>query len=58
MVVSFENVKSSVLNEEMRRKTHGTSSYSEVLVTENRGRSQKKEPKGSKQNSRSKSKSI
>jgi len=41
-VVSLENVKSSVLNEEMRRKTHGTSSHSEVLVTENRGRSQKK----------------
>jgi len=56
-VVSFENVKSSVLNEEMRRKAHGTSSYSEVFVTENRGRSQKKEPKGSKQNNISKSKS-
>jgi len=56
-VVSLENVKSSVLNEEMRRKAHGTSSHFEVLVTENRGRSQKKEPKGSKQNNRSKSKS-
>ena len=33
------------------------SSHSEVLVTENKGRSQKKEPKGSKQNNRSKSKS-
>ena len=41
-VVSLENVKSSVLNEEMRRKAHGTSSHSEVLVTEIRGRSQKK----------------
>jgi len=38
-VFSLENVKSSVLNEEMRRKAHGTSSHSEVLVTENRGRS-------------------
>jgi len=38
-VVSLENVKSSILNEEMRRKTHGTLSHSEVLVTENRGRS-------------------
>jgi len=45
-VVSLKNVKSSVLNEEMRRKTCGTSSHSEVLVTENRGRSHKKEPKG------------
>ena len=54
-VVSLENVKSSVLNEEMRRKAHGTSSHSEVLFTENRGRSQKKEPERSKQNNRSKS---
>jgi len=38
-VVSLENVKSSVLNEEMRRKTHGISSHFEVLVTKNRGRS-------------------
>ena len=53
-VVSLENVKSSVLNEEIRRKAHGTSSHSEVLVTENRGRSMKKEPKGSKQNNISK----
>ncbi|RDX58134.1 hypothetical protein CR513_62572, partial [Mucuna pruriens] len=35
-------VKSSVLNEEMRRKTQGSSSQSEVLVTKNKGRSQKK----------------
>jgi len=46
-----------VLNKEMRRNAHGTSSHFEVLVTENRGRSQKKEPKGSKQYNRSKSKS-
>jgi len=45
------------LNEEMRRKAHGTSSHSEVLVFENRGRIQKKELKGSRQNSISKSKS-
>jgi len=56
-VVSLENIKSSVLNEEMRRKAYGTSFHFEVLFTENRGRSQKKESKGSKQNSRSKSKS-
>ncbi|RDX87199.1 hypothetical protein CR513_31365, partial [Mucuna pruriens] len=36
-------VKGSVLHEEMRRKAQGSSSQIEVLVTENRGRSQKKE---------------
>lgn len=38
-VVSLQSVKGSVLNKEMRRKAQGTSSHSEVLVTENRGRS-------------------
>lgn len=52
-VVSLQSVKGSVLNEEMRRKAQGTSSHSEVLVTENRGRSQRKEPKGNRQNNRS-----
>ncbi|CAJ2658024.1 unnamed protein product [Trifolium pratense] len=55
-VVSLETAKGGILNEEMRRKAQGTSSQSEVLVTENRGRSQKKEPKGGRENSRSKSK--
>ncbi|RDY05719.1 hypothetical protein CR513_10417, partial [Mucuna pruriens] len=41
-------IKSSVLNEEMRRKAQGSSSQSEVLVTENRRRSQKKGRKKSK----------
>ncbi|RDX88618.1 hypothetical protein CR513_29764, partial [Mucuna pruriens] len=36
-------VKGSILNEEMRRKEQDSSSQSEVLVIENRGRSQKKE---------------
>jgi hypothetical protein len=36
--------KSSVLNEEMRRKSQGSSSQSEVLVTEQRGRSKSKGP--------------
>ena len=40
-VVSFQMAKSGALNEEMRRKTHGSSSQSEMLVTEARGRSQK-----------------
>lgn len=55
-VVSLERVKGSVLNKEMRRKAHGTSSHSEVLVTANRGRSQRKELKGSRQNNICKSK--
>nr|KYP44187.1 Retrovirus-related Pol polyprotein from transposon TNT 1-94 [Cajanus cajan] len=56
-VVSLQAAKSGALNEEMRRKAQGSSSQSEVLVTENRGRSQKKEPKGGRKKSRSKSKS-
>ena len=44
-VVSFQMVKSGALNEEMRKKAHGSSSQSEMLVTEARGRSQKKEYK-------------
>ncbi|RDY01422.1 hypothetical protein CR513_15250, partial [Mucuna pruriens] len=52
-VVSLQMVKGSVLNEEMRRKTQGSSSQSKVFVTENRGRSQKNE----RENNRSKSKS-
>ncbi|RDX64833.1 hypothetical protein CR513_56558, partial [Mucuna pruriens] len=42
-IVSLQMVKGSVLNKEMRRKAQGSSSQSEVLVTENRGKSQKKE---------------
>lgn len=49
--------KSGALNEEMRRKAQGSSSQSEVLITENRGKSQKRELKGSREKSRSKSKS-
>ena len=41
-VVPLQMAKTSAINEEMRRKTQGTSSQSEVLVTENKGRSQKK----------------
>ncbi|RDY03182.1 hypothetical protein CR513_13256, partial [Mucuna pruriens] len=41
-VASLQMVKFSILNEEMRRKAQGFSSQFEVLVTENRGRSQKK----------------
>ena len=49
--------KSGAFNEEMRRKAHGSSSQSDMLVTEIRGRSQKKESKGGREKSRSKSKS-
>jgi len=41
----------------MRRKAQGTSSQSEVLITENRGRSQKKMMKGDRDESRSNSRS-
>jgi len=34
--------KSGALNEEIKRKAHGSSSQSKVLVTKNRGRSKKK----------------
>lgn len=36
-VISLEMTKGGILNEEMRRKAHGSSSQSKVLVTENRG---------------------
>nr|KYP46698.1 hypothetical protein KK1_031660 [Cajanus cajan] len=55
--VSFQMAKSDVLNEEIKRKTHGTSSHSKVLVIENRGKNQKKEYKGGRDKNRSKSKS-
>ena len=37
--VTTEYVKSGILNEEMRWRTQGTTSYSEALVAKNRGRS-------------------
>jgi len=45
-IISLQMAKSDVFNEEMRRKTHGSSSQSDMLVIEIKGRSQKKEPKG------------
>ncbi|KAJ0090897.1 hypothetical protein Patl1_13561 [Pistacia atlantica] len=49
-IVTMEYVKSSVLNEEVGRKTQGSSSsHSKVLVTESKGRSQSK---GQEQNGR------
>ena len=55
-VVFLETAKGGILNKEMRRKAHGSSSQPKVLVTENRGRNHKKEPKGGRKNSISKSK--
>ncbi|KAJ9547622.1 hypothetical protein OSB04_020165 [Centaurea solstitialis] len=40
--ISMELAKGNILNEEMRRKSQGSSSQSDVLVMENRGRSQSK----------------
>jgi len=56
-IVTLQMAKTSALNEEMRRKAQGTSSQSEVLATENRGRSQEKKMKGDRDKSRSKSRS-
>ena len=41
-VVNMENVKSSILNEEMRRRSQSSSSssQSEVMIADSRGRSQ------------------
>lgn len=47
----METAKGGILNEEMRRNAQGSSSQSEVLVTENRERIHKKEPKGGRENS-------
>ena len=43
--MNMDLVKSSVLNEEMRRKSKGSSSQSDVLVTEKRGKGKSKGPK-------------
>ncbi|KAA0051598.1 Retrovirus-related Pol polyprotein from transposon TNT 1-94 [Cucumis melo var. makuwa] len=53
-ILSMDLVKSSMLNEEMRRKSQSSYLQSDVLVTERRGRSRSKSSRG---NSRSKSKS-
>jgi len=53
----FSDGKECGLNEEMRRKAYGSSSQSDMLVTKIRGRSQKKEPKGGREKTKSKSKS-
>ena len=54
-VVSLESIKSSTLNEEMRRKAQG-SSQPEVLLHEDRGRNFHRNQKG-RDKSKSKSKS-
>ncbi|RDX76303.1 hypothetical protein CR513_43717, partial [Mucuna pruriens] len=54
----WETFKGSVLNEEMRRKTQGSSSQSKVLVIENKGRSEKKEREKSISKSKSRYKNV
>lgn len=54
--VSLETDKGRILNKDMRRKAQGSSSQPGVLVTENRGRNHKKEPKGGRKNNIRKSK--
>ncbi|KAJ0501528.1 putative RNA-directed DNA polymerase [Helianthus annuus] len=53
-IITMEMAKGSVLNEEMRRKSQGSSSHSDVLVTESRGRGQSRGP-SNKEKHRSKS---
>ena len=48
-VISMDSAKSSVLNEEMRRKTQGSSS-SDVLITGPRGRNKTRSSKHREQN--------
>ncbi|KAJ0510706.1 hypothetical protein HanRHA438_Chr11g0517841 [Helianthus annuus] len=38
-IITMELAKGNILNEEMRRKSQGSSSQSDVLITESRGRS-------------------
>ncbi|GKF11779.1 hypothetical protein Tco_0049705, partial [Tanacetum coccineum] len=43
-VITMELVKGNILNEETRRKSQGSSSQSDVFVTERRGRNQSRGP--------------
>ncbi|GKC21847.1 putative RNA-directed DNA polymerase [Tanacetum coccineum] len=43
-VITMELAKGSILNEEMRRKSQGSSSHSDVLVIERQGRSKSRGP--------------
>ncbi|GJX38875.1 hypothetical protein Tco_0252178 [Tanacetum coccineum] len=43
-VITMELAKGSILNEEIRRNSQGSSSHSDVLVTERHGRSKSKGP--------------
>ncbi|KAK9008582.1 hypothetical protein V6N11_075471 [Hibiscus sabdariffa] len=55
-IITLDLAKSGVLNEEVRRRSHGFTSQSEVLVTENRRRYRERDGKG-RDKSRSKSRS-
>lgn len=55
-IITLDLAKSGVLNEEVRRRSQGSTSQSEVLVIENRGRNRDKDGKG-RDKSRSKSRS-
>ncbi|KAL4379459.1 hypothetical protein GQ457_02G029250 [Hibiscus cannabinus] len=55
-IITLDLAKSGVLNEEVRRRSYGSISQSEVLVTENRGRNKEKDGNG-RDKSRSKSRS-
>ena len=44
--VTMELVKGAILNEEIRRRSQASSSHFEVFITEDRGRSKSRGPKG------------
>ncbi|KAK9018377.1 hypothetical protein V6N11_001353 [Hibiscus sabdariffa] len=56
-IITLDLAKSGVLNEEVRRRSQGSTSQFEVLVTENKGRNREKDGKG-RDKSRSKSREI
>ncbi|KAK8568783.1 hypothetical protein V6N12_007323 [Hibiscus sabdariffa] len=45
-IITLDLTKSGVLNEDVRRRSQGSTSQSEVLVTENRGRNRERDGKG------------
>ncbi|KAK8489425.1 hypothetical protein V6N11_063578 [Hibiscus sabdariffa] len=55
-IITLDLAKSGVLNKEVKRRFQGSTSQSEVLVTENRGRNKERDGKG-RDKSRSKSRS-
>jgi hypothetical protein len=56
-VMTVGMVKDSMFNEETRRKEHGISSHTEALITEKRGGSKSRKPRGDDNRDKSRGKS-